>query len=455
MATYKEKILVVDDDPDVLDSVFDRLDYLGYDVTTACRGEDALKKLAKIRPAILLLDLHLPDMDGTEILRRVKGDPEISVIMITASGTVEKAVETIREGAFDFVPKPFSPHHLEMVIQKALEVQALRRSNHALQEETRQPYREILGDSPTLTQVKKMAQRVATADSTVLLLGENGTGKEVFARAIHRWSSRVDQPFVVINCVALREELLESELFGHEKGAFTGAHQMRRGKLEVAHCGTLFLDEIGDMKPDLQTKLLRFLQEREFERVGGNQTRSVDVRVVAATNRDLRQAVQTGQFREDLFFRLNVVSLTLPPLRERKEDIPALAAFFLLESCQQTKRTPMMTLSKEALAHLIGYRWPGNVRELKNLIERAVVLVAANEIAPEDLPLLPTHTTERRAQTRAEPIQPYHAAMLSYRKNLIVGALRQSEGNQSNAASMLGLQRTYLARLIKQMELSK
>ncbi len=454
MATYKEKILVVDDDPDILDAVSDRLDYLGYDVATACRGEDALKKLAKIRPAILLLDLHLPDMDGTEILRRVRDDPAISVIMITASGTIEKAVESVREGAFDFVPKPFSPDHLEVVIQKALEFHALRRNNDALREETRQPYREILGESPTLVQVKKMAQRVANADSTVLLLGENGTGKEVFARAIHDWSPRADRPFVVINCVALREELLESELFGHEKGAFTGAHQMRRGKLEIAHGGTLFLDEIGDMKPDLQAKLLRFLQERQFERVGGNQTHSVDVRVVAATNRDLRQAVQTDRFREDLFFRLNVVSLTLPPLRERKEDIPVLAAFFLLQSCQQTKRTPVMTLSKEALAHLVGYHWPGNVRELKNLMERAVVLVAENEMTPDDLPLLPTHRTERRAAAPAEPIQPYHAAMLAYRKKLLVGALQQSEGNQSRAASMLGLQRTYLSRLLKQLGLS-
>jgi DNA-binding NtrC family response regulator len=450
MATYQEKILVVDDDPDIRDLLCDRLHYLGYQADTACCGDEALKKIGKIRPALLLLDLQLPDMDGMEILKRVKDDPDISVIMITAFATLEKAVEAMRAGAFDFIPKPFSPDHLEVVIKKALDVQALRRTHQALREEVHQPYRDILGESQNLIQLKKMAQRVAGVDSTVLLLGENGTGKEVFARSIHRWSPRESQPFVVVNCVALREELLESELFGHEKGAFTGAHQMRRGKLEIANRGTVFLDEIGDMKPDLQARLLRFLQEREFERIGGNQTLSVDVRIIAATNCNLHQAMQANQFREDLFFRLNVVTLSLPPLRERREDIPALAGFFLLQSCIQQRRGPM-TFSKEAMTRLTQYHWPGNVRELKNLIERAVVLVACDEIAPEDLPLLSAPRDPQKAEAEEETIQPYHTAILAYQKRLIVQALSESEGSQAKAASMLGLQRTYLARLIKQL----
>ncbi len=449
MATYQEKILVVDDDPDIRDLLCDRLHYLGYQIDTACRGDEALKKIGEIRPAILLLDLQLPDMDGMEILKRVKDDPDLSVIMITAFATLEKAVEAVRAGAVDFVPKPFSPDHLEVVIKKALDAQALRRTHLALREEVHQPYRDILGESQNLTQLKKMAQRVAATDSTVLLLGENGTGKEVFARSIHRWSLRESQPFVVVNCVALREELLESELFGHEKGAFTGAYQMRRGKLEIANGGTVFLDEIGDMKPDLQAKLLRFLQEREFERIGGNQTLSVNVRIIAATNCNLHQAMQANQFREDLFFRLNVVTLSLPPLRERQEDIPSLAAFFLAQSCREQRRAPM-TLSKEAMTHLTQYHWPGNIRELKNLIERAVVLVTGGEIVPDDLPLLSAPRDHQKAEAE-EAIQPYHTAILAYQKRLIAQALSKSEGSQAKAASMLGLQRTYLARLIKQL----
>jgi DNA-binding NtrC family response regulator len=448
----KEKILVVDDDLDMLDMLRDRLNHFGYPVDTASTGGEALKKIAQIRPALLLLDLQLPDMSGMDILRTVKEDEGICVIMITGLSTLENAVQAIREGAFDFVPKPFSSDHLEVVIKKALSLQALKRTNDALREELSKSYREIIGESRRLEQSKKMAQRAAQTDSTVLLLGESGTGKEVFARSIHRWSPRAQRPFIVVNCVTLREELLESDLFGHEKGAFTGAHQMRRGKLEIADGGTVFLDEIGDMKPDLQAKLLRFLQEREFERVGGNQTISVDVRIVAATHRDLRQAVLLKKFREDLFFRLNVVSLSLPSLRERKEDIEELSAFFLLQSCQQVKRGPMI-LSKEAMSALMEYHWPGNIRELKNLIERAVVLVPGNEIKPEDLALLPADKKEQKEEAEGETIQPYHSGVLSYQKKLIHAALQRSDGSQSKAATILGLQRTYLSRLIKQLEL--
>ncbi|MEK7703100.1 MAG: sigma-54 dependent transcriptional regulator [Nitrospirota bacterium] len=455
MATYKEKILVVDDDPDILDFVSDRLLHIGFQVDSVTSGEEALTKIAETRPSVLLLDLQLPGVGGMEILRKVKDDPEMAVIMMTAHGTVENAVKAVKEGAFDFIAKPFSTDHLEVVVGKAIAQQALKRQNNVLLEELHQPYREILGNSQAIIKSRDMVKRVAGTSSTVLLLGENGTGKEVFARSTHRWSPRANQPFVVVNCVALREELLESELFGHEKGAFTGANLLRRGKLEVADGGTVFLDEIGDMKLDLQSKLLRFLQEREFERVGGNKTLTVDVRIIAATNRDLALAVESGQFREDLFFRLNVVSISLPPLRERKDDIEQLSATFLAQSCKQVRRPPM-SFSKESLIHLAQYHWPGNVRELKNMIERAVVLVPGNEIKPIDLPLLPAHRDRRKTKREeAAPLQPYHIAVLEHQKKVITKALQHTEGNQSKAASLLGLQRTYLSRLIKQMGLGR
>ncbi|MEK7285815.1 MAG: sigma-54 dependent transcriptional regulator [Nitrospirota bacterium] len=453
MTTYKEKILVVDDDPDILDFVHDRLVHLGYQVESVASGEEAIPKIAHLKPSIIMVDLQMGRVDGMEVLRKVKDDPEIAVIMMTAHASVDNAVKAVKEGAFDFISKPFSGDHLAMVVEKAISAQALKRQNTVLLEALHQPYREIMGESPLLNTAKALAKRAASTNSTVLLLGENGTGKEVFARSIHRWSPRAGEPFVIINCVTLREELLESELFGHERGAFTGAHQMRRGKLEIANGGTIFLDEIGDMKIALQAKLLRFLQEREFERVGGNQTLTVDVRVIAATNRDLDHAVEIGQFREDLFFRLNVVSLSLPSLRERKEDIESLCASFLQQSCQQIRR-PLMSLSKEAITHLTQYHWPGNIRELKNMIERAVVLVSGNEIKPCDLPLLQTRE-RRRAKREETMVEPYHVSVLSHQKRVIAKALQETAGNQSKAATLLGLQRTYLSRLMKQMGIGR
>ena len=448
MTSRKATIMVVDDDPDIRLILEDRLEALNYRVETAANGGEALDKVAEAEPDLMFLDLQMPGMDGFQVLRKLKDHSDLAIIIITAFGTIEKAVEAIKEGAFDFITKPFSPEHLDLVIKKALECKALRQENFYLKSEINAAAVEIVGKNPKLQNAIEIAKKVAATSSTVLLLGESGSGKEVFARSIHRWSPRAQGPFVVVNCVALRDELLESELFGHEKGAFTGAHEIRKGKLEIANGGTVFLDEIGDFKPDLQAKLLRVIQEREFERVGGNKNIHVDIRIIAATNRDLQQDVQEGRFREDLFFRLNVVAISLPPLREKKEDIPLLADLFLRRCCRVLKK-PLLKLSAEAMDHLMAYHWPGNVRELANLIERAAILVKGTEIMPEDLPLL------RTKYSSAGSIQEnnYHAAIRSYQKEVIRQALQSTDGNQAKAARLLGLQRTYLSRLIRKLSI--
>jgi DNA-binding NtrC family response regulator len=448
MTSIKATIMVVDDDPDIRLILKDRLEALNYCVVTAANGGEALEKVAQEEPDLMFLDLQMPGMDGMQVLRKLKDHSDLAIIIITAFGTIEKAVEAIKEGAFDFIAKPFSPEHLDLVIKKALERKALRQENLYLKSEMNASAVEIVGKNSKLQKAIEIAKKVAATSSTILLLGESGTGKEIFARSIHRWSPRAQGPFVVVNCVALRDELLESELFGHEKGAFTGAHEMRKGKLEIANGGTVFLDEIGDFKPELQAKLLRVIQEREFERVGGNKHIHVDIRIIAATNRDLQQDVQEGRFREDLFFRLNVVAISLPPLRDKKEDIPLLADLFLRRCCRILKR-PLLKLSAEAMDHLMAYHWPGNVRELANLIERAVILAKGMEIVPEDLPLL----RGKNSGTESSQEKNYHAAIRSYQKEVIRQALHSSDGNQARAARLLGLQRTYLSRLIRKLNI--
>ena len=440
--------MVVDDDPDIRLILQDRLESLNYSVVTAANGAEALEKVAQEEPDLMFLDLQMPVMDGMQVLKKLKGQTEFAIVIITAFGTIEKAVEAIKEGAFDFVTKPFLPEHLDLVIRKAVECKALKKENYYLKSEMNASAVEIVGNDSELQKAIEIAKKVASTASTVLLLGESGSGKEIFARWIHRWSPRAKEPFVVVNCVALRDELLESELFGHEKGAFTGAHEMRKGKLEIANGGTVFLDEIGDFKPDLQAKLLRVIQEREFERVGGNKRIHIDIRIIAATNRDLQKDVQQGRFREDLFFRLNVVAISLPPLRERKGDIPALADLFMQRCCRILTK-PLLKLSTEAVEQLMAYHWPGNVRELANLIERAVILANGKEIMPEDLALL------RVNNSNAGSIQDnnYHAAIRAYQKEVIRQALQSTAGNQAKAARLLGLQRTYLSRLIRKLNI--
>src|SRR5215831_8658465 len=444
------RVLLVDDDPDFCEALGDRLRSLGFQVSVADRGPAALRLCREEPPAIVLLDLVLPGMDGMVVLATVRREePDVVVIVITGHGTIARAVEAMKKGAYDFVSKPIDARHLEIVLAKARERQALRDANALLSSEVGDRYAAIVGDSPQMRGTLDVARRAAPSSSTVLLLGESGTGKEVIARAIHRWSRRADQPFVVVNCVALSEELLESELFGHEKGAFTGAHQQKRGKLEVAHGGTVFLDEIGDIKPSLQAKLLRVLQDQTFERVGGTRPIQADIRFVAATNRDLRQAVRDGQFRLDLYYRLDVVSVTLPPLRERAGDVATLAQHFLDRYRRELKRE-LHGIRADALACLRRYSWPGNVRELENVIERAVVLTEGREITPEDLPTElrdgPAGDGLARESTRG-----YHAAVEEFKRGLLLSTLRRTGGNRTMAARLLGLQRTYLARLIRDL----
>ncbi|HBH78898.1 MAG TPA: Fis family transcriptional regulator, partial [Nitrospira sp.] len=355
------KILIVDDDPDIVLMLEDRLQASGYETVTALEGQQALDLIVHESPHLVLLDLTLPKLSGLDVLKRLaqmKPADSPPVIVMTAHASIQAAVEAMKEGAYDFLTKPLDNDHLLIVIRKALERDTLRRHVAYLRSEVDGRYANIVGNSPSVRSVVEAAQRAAKSDAGVLLLGESGTGKELFARSIHQWSPRCAMPLIVINCVALTETLLENELFGHERGAFTGADRQQKGKLEMADGGTVFLDEIGDMPLTLQAKLLRVLQDREFQRVGGSKTVSVNIRIIAATNRDLRQAVKTGQFREDLYFRLNVVTLTLPPLRERQGDVPALAQFFLERHTRDAKRTGMV-LSPAAVEALTRYPWPG------------------------------------------------------------------------------------------------
>jgi DNA-binding NtrC family response regulator len=392
-------------------------------------------------------------MGGLELLQALRqAGIEIPVIVITAHGSVEAAVEAMKAGAYDFLPKPFDPKHLEIVVRKALERTTLVESNRLLRDTLAARTSEILGESAAIRQAIGVARRAADSNATVLLLGESGTGKEIFAQTIHRWSPRSERPLVVVNCVALSEHLLESELFGHEKGAFTGAHATKRGKFEVAQGSTVFLDEIGDMPSGLQAKLLRVLQERTFERVGSTRPMRADIRIIAATNRDLDAAVKEGRFREDLFYRLNVVRITLPPLRQRREDIPLLARHFAAKYAAETKR-PVQGVSPTAMDALMAHDWPGNVRELANMIERAVVLCGATEIGAEDLALSPKTPLGGPSVPPAVEVEGFHDGVKTYKQTLIRAALDQAGGNQTRAAELLGLQRTYLVKLLRSLNI--
>jgi DNA-binding NtrC family response regulator len=450
----KTLVLVVEDDADIATVLSDRLKAWGHEVMTVGDGQAALEALEKIVPGLVMIDIQLPDpkLNGIEVLKRVRKErPDLPAIVITGFGSIPLAVEAMKEGATDFITKPFDPDYLNIVIGKSLERSTLRREVKALRSEVESRFDTLVAASPKMNAVIESAKKVAQSDSTVLLLGESGTGKDLLARSIHNWSARRGRLFMAVNCVALSEELLESELFGHEKGAFTGASTQKRGKLEVADGGTVFLDEIGDMKPGLQAKLLRFLQNREFDRVGGMRAIKVDVRVIAATNRDLLRAVKTGTFREDLFFRLNVVTLMLPPLSERTEEIPQLVEFFLKKYCREAKK-PVMRISPQAMKMLTAYSWPGNVRELQNAIERAVVLKTGGTLTPEDFSLQPMELPSNRAEQTG---RPFHVAIEHHKREIIRRALVLASGNQTKAAEWLGLQRTYLARLIKQLDIKE
>jgi DNA-binding NtrC family response regulator len=446
-----EKILIVDDDAQLRQLLGDRLEANGYRIFFATNGREGLEQVQEKNPAAVLLDLEMPEMDGMEALERIREiNPDMPVIILTAHGTFARAVEAMRRGAYDFLPKPCEPDHLLLVIHKALERQHLLTENLYLKGELTDRQQLIIGEDSKMQAVLAMAKKVAASNATVLIEGESGTGKQVLAQAIHAMSERRNQPFVQVNCTTLSEQLLESDLFGHEKGAFTGAQQMKKGRVELADGGTLFLDEIGDLSPSLQAKLLHFLEQGKFERVGGMKTLSVDARVVAATNKTLTHEVKAGHFRGDLFYRLNVVSLTLPPLRERAADIPVLASHFLARFSQQMRKR-VTSFSSQTMEIMQKYSWPGNVRELANAVERAVVLALDSEITPD---LLPSLLAEKSPEEITAGM-PLDEATLKFKKQFIAKTLELTDGNQSKAADILNIQRTYLSKLIKELGLKE
>jgi two-component system response regulator AtoC len=451
MTTVLGNILVADDDQYVQEILKDRLESLGYRVLVAADGARALEIVDRDELRMMFLDIEMPGLKGLQVLREIRRrEKDFPVVIITAFGTIDVAVDAMKGGAFDFIPKPFKAAQIAHVVQKALNQQRLKLGMELLSEEVDQRYKLVTGTSKTLAVALVIARKAAVSKSTVLLLGESGVGKELFARAIHNWSDRRDRPFAAINCAGLSKELLESELFGYERGAFTGAQQRRKGKLELADGGTVFLDEIGDISEVVQTKLLRFLQEREFERVGGTELIPVDVRIIAATNRDLEAAVHEGRFRGDLYYRIKVVPITLPPLRDRKEDIPELVQYFIHRFARESKRN-ITRVSDEALARLVSYNWPGNVRELANVIERAVVIGQPPIIQQEDLPL---EILAARVQHVESGNLSYQEATDRYRRELIIKTLQQTNGNRSAAAKLLGLERSYFLKLMKTFEIT-
>jgi len=449
MKTLSGTILVADDDADIRDILSETLNSLGCRVITAANGRDCLDQLDKEAPELAFLDIEMPVKNGLEVLKELRrSGRDTTTIMITAYGTIERAVQAMKEGAFDFITKPFDLDHIVLIVEKALERERLKRGFERFTEEESQRYQLIGGESPKMKLAIETAKKAAASKSTVLLLGESGVGKEVFARAIHQWSDRRAEPFIAINCVGLGRELLESELFGHEKGAFTGAHQLKKGKMELAHGGTVFLDEVGDISTELQTKLLRFLQEREFERVGGTQPIHVDVRIIAATNRDLSSAIKAGRFREDLFYRLNVIPISLPPLRERREDISILAKYFLRRFAAETKKS-FAGIEADAEATLVAYEWPGNVRELANVIERAAVLGQGPGITLDELPPRIVYSEAERASEGLS----YRAAVDAARADVIRRTLATTRGNRAAATRILGLHKTHLLNLMKSLRI--
>jgi DNA-binding NtrC family response regulator len=446
----KPRILVVEDEDKLRRVISLHLAGEGWDVEEASSGEEALTKAAQA--AFVLTDLKLPGLSGIELLRALREkNARAPVVLMTAFGTIENAVEAMKEGAADFLLKPFSLEQLSAVLDKALEVQALRDENTRLRDELDQRYgsEQIVAEAPPMRAALDAALRVAPARSTVLLCGESGVGKDLLARAIHHHSPRRNRPFVKINCTAIPENLLESELFGYEKGAFTGASVAKPGKFEQADTGTAFLDEIGDVPLSIQVKLLRVIQDREFERLGSNRTRQVDVRVIAATNVDLRKALEQGAFREDLYYRLNVFPITIPPLRERREDIPLLAARFLFRVSQE-QGAAVTGITDGALAKLVEWNWPGNVRELENVVERSVLLAAGTLLQPEDIRL---DASRNHTIPTAGGFLPEGRTLDQFEQDLIREALRRANGNKSHAARLLGLSRNALRYRLSQMGL--
>ena len=431
------KVLIVDDDPVVRDSLGEWFSSEAFEVTALSSGREALERIERNRWDIALLDIKMPGMDGIELQGRLKDiDPDMPLIIMTGYGSVETAVQALKNGAYDYITKPFDPDELVHLVSRALEHRAARREVVRLRENLQEvfPQSELIGQSPAMKRVFELVETVAPTDATVLITGESGTGKEIVARAIHAASPRRYMPMVVIHCGALPESLLESELFGHERGAFTGAQCRKKGKFEVADGGTVFLDEIGDISLKTQTDLLRVLQEKQIVRLGSNQTVTVDFRVIAATNKNLETLVKEGTFRADLYYRLNVFAIELPALRERREDIPMLAAHFLAKYATQMNR-PAPRVSAQALDVLVQYHWPGNVRELENAVERALLISREGEIQPQDFPFQTRPAANGEASGRTlEDVERVH----------IQRVLEDTNWNLSRTARILDIDRTTL-----------
>ena len=444
-------VLVVDDEPGVRSSVKMVLDGVCV-VLEASDGPAALEAVRSGDVDVCLLDVRLPGMEGIEVLKRLKRlDTGLEVVLVTAVRTLRTAVEAMKLGAYDYLPKPFSVEDLRSVVNRALERRALQREVRYLRDELarREGFDQLVGRSPAMRRVYEIVRQIADTTATVLITGESGTGKELIARAIHRQGGRRDRPFVAVNCAALPAELLESELFGHERGAFTGAHARRLGKFEMAHTGTLLLDEVGSLRLDLQPKLLRVLQEREIERVGGSRAIGIDVRIIAATNADLRQAVAAGRFREDLFYRLHVVPIAVPPLRHRREDVAPLARHFMAKYARQFGKT-VTDLSPGALGALERYHWPGNVRELENIVARSVALASEPTVQLDQIPL---DVALAPAEATAEDQLNLREARHDVERLLILRALDRAGGNQTVAARLLGMHRNTLLVKLAQLGL--
>jgi len=434
------EILVVDDESIVRESLHDWLDSVGYKVITAESGEEALRIIQKKKIKIMLADLIMPGINGIELMKRAREIvPTISTVIITAHGTIQTAITAIREGAYDYVEKPFCPEKVELLIKNLVDHQNLIEENISLRRKVEDRYRfeGIIAKSPMMLKIFELIKTIAPTTATVLIIGETGTGKEVIARAIHHQSQRRNKPFIATSCAALPESLLESELFGHEKGSFTGAVERKKGKFEAADKGTLFLDEIGEINANTQVHLLRALEEKKITRVGGNEEIKADVRVISATNRNLRTMVKQGNFREDLYYRLNVVTIDLPLLKDRKEDILPLAEHFLKKYAEENSKS-IKKFSPEVVKFMLNYLWPGNVRELENMIERGVILSKRNSITLDELPHDIIHPTPVEGKT-----------IESVERNHIIRVLEETKGNISKAAKILGIRRMTLYNKLK------
>lgn len=441
----RKKILIVDDEPDTILILQDRLEMEGYEVVTATDGYNALELIDQDLPDLVLLDIQMPQLDGIATLTQLHEKyPGMLILMLTAHGTIQRAVEATKRGAYDFLEKPFQPEHITQKVDRALEHQ--RTVESSTRDELINNYKEIVGESPPILEVLKVVEKIADTDSTALVQGESGTGKELVARALHQNSSRRDKEMVVVNCAAIPDHLLESELFGHERGAFTGATHQQIGKFERAHGSTLFLDEIGDMSIELQSKLLRAIQEGEIERLGGAKVIRVDVRIIAATNQDLRQAIEAGTFRQDLYYRLNMIPIHLPPLRARQTDILVLAEYFL-QKHGRAHDQPVRLISHKARELLMQYDWPGNVRELEYSILRAVLFAEGDVILPKHLP----EEIQSDDQRQVESV-PVGLTMKEMEKELILKTLERMEGNRTRTAEILGISLRSLQYKLKDYE---